>query len=944
MRARHLSFLIVPIAVLGALVLAGSAQAKTPIYSFDVTLTTAKAGAHPDLIFDYRLGNQFSEPPIPCGDCNGAKEITTNTPPGLLAAPRDLPRCTLAEFSLAACPVDSQIGMSCQNLSTGPGCYVMPLFSMVPKEGQAALIAFPAPIPSTLSLPIFISFTVRTESDYGLEAKVFGIPRTFGGFNLSPSRAVLIFWGVPSDPVHDPLRKPLENYDVNNSFPKALFFPYFLCNNFDPVPKLLANEFPYPDCGGVFRAPPPVSSNAAATPFISNPTTCSGPLTASGETLAYDGETDSIVTPFPAITGCDQLTFAPSLSAQPTTTEADSPSGLDVELVVPQTLSATTPSPSQIRGATLKLPPGFTINASAADGKVSCSAAQANFGSRAAAQCPEYSKIGNLEIETSSLPGALPGALYLGEPLPGDRYRVFLVADGFSLHIKLAGTVKPDLANGMTLSFPSLPQTPFQRFSMHVFGAERGTLATPIRCGTYPVESTFVPWAAELPIQSSTQFFTIESGPGGTPCPGSERPFEPEFTALSSGNTAGANSSFVVDLKRREGDQFLSGLEVSAPLGFAARLKGIPYCPESAVARAQDSTYSGLSELAAPACPEESQVGTGIGGAGAGSYQLHQAGKAYLAGPYKGAPLSLLVVIPAVTGPYDLGNLTVRVAVYVDPVTARVTTVSDPLPLQIDGIPLRVRTVRVDIDRSNFALNPTNCSALSTDARVLGDEGGAVQRSAHYQVANCAALPYGPKLRMAFSGGVKRRGHPAIHAVFTAKPGEANSRRISVLLPKGQLLDNSHIRTICTRVRFASDSCPPGSKVGTVVAHSPILDQPLRGSIYLRSSLHDLPDLALDLEGQFDIEAAGRVDSVKARLRTTFETVPDVPVSRIDFDLIGGGKGLLQNTEDLCARPRAARLRMTGQNGARVARSVRVDVPCGRGGGKRNAQHGRGGR
>jgi hypothetical protein len=176
---------------------------------------------------------------------------------------------------------------------------------------------------------------------------------------------------------------------------------------------------------------------------------------------------------------------------------------------------------------------------------------------------------------------------------------------------------------------------------------------------------------------------------------------------------------------------------------------------------------------------------------------------------------------------------------------------------------------------------------------------------------------------------VKRRGHPAIHAVVRANPGEANTHSVTVTLPKGELLDNAHIGTVCTRVQFAKEQCPSDSRLGEAEVTTPLLDQPLRGAVYLRSSEHDLPDIALDLRGQFDIEAVGRVDSVNGRLRTRFETVPDAPVSQIVLDLAGGDKGLLVNSETLCGAPKKATVRMVGQNGVTDNMKSRLEATCG---------------
>jgi hypothetical protein len=299
-------------------------------------------------------------------------------------------------------------------------------------------------------------------------------------------------------------------------------------------------------------------------------------------------------------------------------------------------------------------------------------------------------------------------------------------------------------------------------------------------------------------------------------------------------------------------------------------------------------------------------------------------------------------VVPAVSGPYDLGNVEVRVALNIDPVTAQVTAISDPLPQIIGGIPLRLRRVLVSLDRPNFVLNPTNCSPLSVGIEAGGNEGARASLRNHFQVANCADLPYDPRLSIRLTGGLGRRGHPAIHAVFQSKAGEANTRRVSVTLPKGELLDNAHIGTVCTRARFAEKTCPEASFLGWARVTTPLLDGPLEGRTYLRSSNHDLPDLAVDLTGQVNFQLVGRVDSVDARLRATFESLPDVPVSSFDLNLAGGRKGLLQNIESLCGEPKHATTRLVGQNGKRLSVPTRLSARCSRGRPKRhrlNAPH-----
>lgn len=883
-----LSSVLLALAPGAAVAAEGEEPVPGEIEAYTATSSTTQAGGHPDVSLEL----QFPEGKFLEG-IHDPRMIATHLPAGLIGNPHAIPTCSMLAFNQGECPPGSQVGIAVVTAFIFNQSYA-PIYNMEPKPGQAGLLAFFLNDSGTQQ---YVEISARTDGDYGLDT----ISNTI--YHLFPVRQLKVeLWGVPADPVHDGFRfKPPVNKDCS-------------------LLRACSTEV----VG--------IGAGVAPEPFLSNPTTCGDEdLEASVDVEFYDRTTDHASSPWPATTGCAQLAFNPSLTVKPTTGEADSASGLDADLKVPQFSSPTTPSPSEIHGARVTLPPGVSINPNAADGKTVCPDDQTGIGTRGPSTCPEFSKVGIVSIDSSALPGPIPGSIYLGEPKPGDPYRLILAADGFGTHVKLAGSAKTDPSTGqIVVAFENLPQSPLTDFNMHFFGSERGLLATPTHCGTYPVVSEFEPWDNVLANQSSTSFFSISTGPGGAPCPAGPRPFSPRFVAGNANPTAGRHTPFRLELARNDGEQNLSAFAVSTPPGFSATLKGIPYCPESTLATLAAGGVSGLAELAQPSCPAASQVGTAMVGSGAGNHPLYTPGRVFLAGPYRGAPLSLVTVVPAVSGPYDLGNVAVRAAVHVNPSDARVTAVTDPLPQILGGIPLRVRSIRIELDRPNFSLNPTNCEQLATDATVGGTEGASVPTASPFQAGNCAILPFRPNLRISLSGGVNRRGHPALEATLWAKPGEANTKRVSVALPKGELLDNAHIKTPCTRVQFAAEACPPGSVLGSAEAVTPLLDQPLAGNVYLRTNpAHKLPDIVADLRGQIDIELVGKIDTVHGgSLRTTFEGVPDAPVTRFTMKLAGGKRGLLQNETGLCGKRKPATVRMTGQNGAQVSLRKKLRVAC----------------
>ncbi|HEY4561850.1 MAG TPA: hypothetical protein VIJ36_02670, partial [Thermoanaerobaculia bacterium] len=429
--------------------------------------------------------------------------------------------------------------------------------------------------------------------------------------------------------------------------------------------------------------------------------------------------------------------------------------------------------------------------------------------------------------------------------------------------------------------------------------------------------------------------FTVSADAKGAPCP-PER-FSPAFGGATENPLAGTYSPFNLSFSREDGEVQLEGLAATLPPGLLGSLKGIPYCPEAALAAVSGALGAGAAQEASPSCPTASRLGTVTVGAGAGPNPFYtQSGKAYLAGPYKGAPLSLAVIAPAVAGPFDLGSVVVRNALRVDPESTQITAVSDPLPQILHGIPLDLRDVRVALDRPSFTLNPTSCDPMAIEATLTSTKGTSAERSERFQVGACKRLAFGPGLSLRLKGGTHRAQHPALRAVLRmpTKGANANIARTSVALPHSEFLAQAHIRTVCTRVQFAAGAgngteCPKGSVYGHAAAISPLLDEPLEGPVYLRSSNHTLPDLVAALGGQIDVDLVGRIDSARdGGIRTTFATVPDAPVSKFVLSMQGGRKGLLENSTDLCRSPHRATVAMDAHNGKTADSRPVLRVRC----------------
>jgi hypothetical protein len=851
-----------------------------------------QAGSHPyELIADLRApttaltGLPFQSP------TGTIKDLIDELPAGLVGNPTAVPTCTVRIVEEKLCSGDAQVGLV--TAYHGSTSETAPIYNTIAPEGAAARFAGEI----NLSTSAFIDSGVRTGGDYGI---------TSGGYNISPLAntygVTVSLWGVPAAGAHDAER-------------------------FCPVSG-----------GGREKG---CSSAQPERPFLSNPTACVGPLTAKAKLDAYQGPGEwaeaSVV--MPAMTGCETVGFEPSIEVTPTSQISDSPTGLEVDLHVPQNEDPEGLATADLKDAAVKLPQGFTLNPSSANGLSACTPAQFGLVTAAGvspihttaspAECPAASKIGSVEVDTPLLGHPLPGGVYVAQPYanPFDSLLAIYIAvnDPISgVVIKLAGDIEIGPEGQLTTSFDENPQLPFEDFKLDFFGGDLAALKTPATCGSFDTESTLTPWSAPASGTQLTDTSTVDQAAGAGSCPttAAQDPTGFSFQAGSESPLAGGYTPFVLHLSRPDGSQQFSALTVTPPPGLLGSLAGIPYCPEAVLAEA--AAKSGAEEQASPSCPSGSQLGTVVVGAGAGLKPYYAGGKAYLAGPYKGAPLSLAIVTPAVAGPYDLGDVVVRSALKVNPQTTQITVVSGPLPTELKGIPLDIRSIAVKLDRQGFTLNPTNCESMAAGGAVSTTAGVTVAVSNRFQVDGCRSLPFKPRLALRVFGKTNRDSKPRLRAVLQTKAGEANIRRAQVNLPHSLFLEQAHIKTVCTRVQWAEgdgngSACPGGSIYGYARAFSPLLEHPVEGPVYLRSSSHKLPDMVAALNGQISVELDGKVDSGPNQgLRNTFEIVPDAPVSKFILELKGGGKGLLVNSENLCSKTgkrRRAIARFVGQNG-----------------------------
>jgi len=835
------------------------------IESVSAEESTTTAGAHPDFVTEFVLNHEE--------DAEGrqavfarTKDISVALPPGLIGYagnPQISARCPVEQFTVSSCPVDSQVGMVRFLKTETPEseAFEEPLYNLQPSSDEPARLGFIAQ-----TYPVFIDISIRTAGDYGVTAAVHSAPG-----QAPVVRARTTIWGVPAAAVH-------------NSQRLTPFEALFHCAN------------------ACFAPNGERSSGLLPKPFLSNPSACEeqkvGFAVASYELPGQVFEKSALMSP---TTACEQLSFQPALQVEPTSHQAGAPTGLTAVLRIPQTESVGLPATSAMKAADVMLPEGMTLSSSGAAGLQGCSAAEVGLGTEEQSQCPSAAKLGTMRIISPALAQPLRGEVYQRTPEPGHLFRIWLVTDEFGVHLKLPGEVEANPDTGrLSVHFADTPQLPVEEIELRLAEGLRAPLRNPDHCGTYSTAYQISPWSGNPPVSGESQPFAIDQG-----CAGGG--FSPQLEAGITNPVAGDFSPLVATLRREDGESNLSSFALTLPKGELAKLKGVPLCSDA------DAT--------AGTCATASQIGSVAVAAGAGPEPLWipQPGKAptavFLGGPYDGAPYSIVTEVPAQAGPFDLGLVTVRGGLYVDPDTTQVTFRSDALPQILKGVPVQYRTIHVSIDREQFTLNPTNCQEQTASAEVASVSGEIAHPGDRFQVGDCGALGFGPSLQLHLKGGAKRGQYPALNAVLKTHKDEANLQRIAVTLPHSEFLAQEHIRTICTRVQFAQESCPPGSVYGRARAVTPLLDQPLEGNVYLRSSNHQLPDLVVALRGQLDVNLDARIDSIRGGIRTTFTGIPDAPVTKFVLHMKGGKKSLLVNSTDICRGRHPAEATMAGQNG-----------------------------
>jgi hypothetical protein len=878
-----------------------------------------QAGSHPYQLTTSFALNQTVDPEHPPAL---ARNLRFNLPPGLIGNATLLPQCSDLDFRNITeggfedlCPADTVVGVASVTVfeptQLGLKTLPVPIFNLVPAKGEPARFGF-----EVQEAAVALDASVRTGSDYGISVSVDNITQLANFIS-----STVTFWGVPGDKSHD----------------NARGWSCLVGGHWTESGRKLP-------CIG--------SSQTHPAPFLTMPSSCKLPFDASAEGVSWTSPEQPTAIPLArgeyslkdnferelGITGCDGLTFAPSIEAQPDLSSASTPTGLSVHVRVPQevSLGANGLASSSIKDTSVTLPAGVTVSPSGADGLVACSEAQIGFGSIAPdgtdlftptlpePTCPDASKIGTVEFKVPVIEHPLKGSVYLAaqnqNPF-GSLIAMYIVAEDplSGVLLKLAGEVTLSESGQITTTFHNSPQAPLEEATFSFFGGARAPLSTPAHCGAYTTEATFTPWSETAPVNSSSTF-NITSGPNGGPCPTS-LPFAPTLAAGTTNIQAGAFSPLSTTISREDGNQDIQTVQLHMPPGLSGILAGIPLCPE-------DQANAG-------SCSSASEIGKTIVSVGLGGDPFTvTGGQVFLTTGYKGAPFGLSIVNPAKAGPFDLGKVIVRAKVEVDVHTAALTVTTDPIPHILDGIPLQIKHVNVLIDRPGFTFNPTNCSALGVSGSIGSVEGATASVGVPFQATNCASLKFAPKFSVSTSGKTSKKNGASLSVKLTYPKGPfgtyANLAKAKVSLPKQLPSRLTTIQKACTAAVFEQNpaNCPAGSILGHAKVLTPVLPVPLTGPAYFVSHGGEaFPDLTIVLQGYgVTVDLVGSTQIKNGITTNTFKATPDVPFSSFELSLPEGPHSALAANADLCKSKLTMPTEFTAQNGAVLTQATPISV------------------
>jgi hypothetical protein len=879
-----------------------------------------QAGSHPylqELILDLATAiNKEGQAEIPGGE---VRNLETRLPAGYIGDLGGLPQCSRAQLLAEKCPPESMVGVlrGVDVLEDSVG--VHQLFNIKPEHGTPAEIGF-----NYGGDLAYISFSLASGGDNAIIAHADALPEA------EVQQVVVSLWGIPQQASHHPWRAKEE----------------------EGCPP------------GYFEGECAVALNTGFLhPIYTVPTECgvAGPVVFRETSGWQNPEATSTVASTPLeVTGCEALSVEALFGVGLQTSATDTTTGLEAT-VEPSLGGLEEPlgyAASEIKATTVTLPEGLVVNPGQATGLTACGPAESALTTATEAaegkendnapSCKESSRVATAIVRSPLLDGAnqtqLEGDVYV---LPSDppEIKLLLAVTGDGLNLKSVGVAHLNEATGqITTTFENIPQAPFSELKLTFDAGAKAALATPVHCGVYAAGAVFTPWSSPFaPDASATGGFQIHEGPGCENGSSAPIPFAPALAAGTSNDQAGAFTSFTTLLTRGDGQQRLEKFQVKIPAGLSGMITNVTPCEEPAAANGE--------------CPASSRIGHVAATAGPGGYPLSipQPGEPeapiYLTGPYEGAPFGFSIVTPVIAGPFDLGNITTRASLAIDPHTGQATVTTSQIPRIFKGVPTDLRSLEAVIERPQFLFNPTSCQPQTITGTAWGtappgstppeqaqEPGKTAGLSYPFSTGSCRTLAYTPTIKVTTQGQASKKGGASLTFKISYPKGAVGAqawfKSTKFVLPKQLPTRASTLEQACDSSIFTTNraACPIHSIVGHAVVHTPQLPVPAEGPVYLVSYKNlKFPEVVMVLTGDnVTLELEGETLIHNGITSATFRNIPDLPFNSIEVNLPTGPYSEFspylptKDHDNYCTTKLTMPTALTAQNGLEIHQNTTI--------------------
>jgi hypothetical protein len=362
---------------------------------------------------------------------------------------------------------------------------------------------------------------------------------------------------------------------------------------------------------------------------------------------------------------------------------------------------------------------------------------------------------------------------------------------------------------------------------------------------------------------------------------------------------AGGHKDFHIHMDFSGGQ--VKDLTVGLPPGMVGDPNATPQCTDAQL----NSATAGND-----GCPANTQVGSVVANATVTvvlPVTLDVSGKLYNLVPHPGEPARFGIVLQP-------GNLLGAVTLPLDPIVLQsavqlrpdygLDTIINDIPNSTAGFATTINSQDITLNGvapvtgKPFMRNPTSCPGPHTTSfTAVPYSGSTATGTASFSTDGCDALDFSPAFS-AIVGGAVGSQKTDVTTSIDQDLDEAGLIKATVTIPPDLNPDANLLGNRCSPTEFLASNCPPSSVMGSAIAASPLLTQPLAGNVVFVDT-GGVPDIGLDLQGQLHLLLRGSLGLDKV---VTFDGLPDIPIAHFALTF-PSSPGLLSASRNLCEPP-----------------------------------------